>query len=81
MCKDDNSREGSEMTTYQIEIKNSDKTPVKRFYFDVDEDTAYEMFNEWAARYDSTHKLELSYRRTGRLLPEGRQSGFAEFMK
>ncbi|MGA5508915.1 hypothetical protein [Streptomyces umbrinus] len=68
------------MNTYQIEIKNADKTPVKRFYFKVDEDTAYEMFDEWAARYDSTHKLELSDRRTGRLVLEGRQSGYAEFM-
>jgi hypothetical protein len=69
------------MKTYQIEIKNSDKTPVKRFHFDVDQDTAYEIFDEWAARYDSSHKLELSDKRTGQLLLEGRQSGYAEFMK
>ncbi|MBQ0855703.1 hypothetical protein J8N05_46965 (plasmid) [Streptomyces sp. BH-SS-21] len=68
------------MKTYQIEIKNADKIPVKRFYFDIDEQTAYDMFDEWAARYDSSHKLELSNRRTGKLLPEGRQSGYAEWM-
>ena len=66
--------------TYQIEIKNSAKTVVKRFNFEADEDTAYEMFNEWAARYDSHHKLELSDKRTGKLLLEGRQSGYAEHM-
>jgi hypothetical protein len=70
------------MVIYQIEIKNADRIPVKRFYFNwVDEDTAYEIFDEWAALYDSTHKLELSDRRTGRLLLEGRQSGYAEFMQ
>ncbi|WP_314416168.1 hypothetical protein [Streptomyces sp. DSM 40484] len=67
------------MKTYQIEIKNTEKVVVKRFNFQVDEETAYEMFNEWAARYDSSHKLELSDKRTGRLLLEGRQSGYAEF--
>ena len=82
MCKDDNSRgEAAEMKTYQIEIKDDTKTPVKRFNFQVDEDTAYTMFDEWAARYDSSHKLELSDHRTGRLLLEGRQSGYAEHMK
>jgi hypothetical protein len=81
MCKDDNRERNSEMKTYQIEIKDSTKTPVKRFNFQVDEATAYEMFNEWAARYDSTHKLELSDKRTGKLLLEGRQSGYAEHMK
>lgn len=81
MCKDDNnSREAAEMKTYQIEIKNAEKVVVKRFNFQVDEDTAYEMFNEWAGRYDSSHKLELSNHRTGELLLEGRQSGFAEWM-
>ncbi len=69
------------MKTYQIEIRDADKTPVKRFFFDSDEDTAYEMFDEWAARYDSTHKLELSNKWTGKLLPEGRQSGYAEHMQ
>ncbi|WP_460074017.1 hypothetical protein [Streptomyces sp. YKOK-I1] len=68
------------MKTYQIEIKNAEKVAVKRFNFQVDEDTAYEMFDEWAARYDSSHKLEISDKRTGRLLLEGRQSGYAEFM-
>lgn len=85
MCKDDNSRERNPemqgLRIYQIEIRNADKTPVKRFSFQVDEETAYEMFDEWAARYDSTHKLELSDKLTGRLLLEGRQSGHAEHMK
>ncbi|MFI9176063.1 hypothetical protein [Streptomyces lincolnensis] len=69
------------MKTYQIEIKDGEKVVVKRFNFQVDEETAYDMFNEWAARYTSDHKLELSDKGTGRLLPEGRQSGFAEWEK
>lgn len=68
------------MATYQIEIVNSAKAPVKRFSFTVDEQTAYDIFNEWGARYDSSHKLEISNKRTGRLLLEGRMSGFAEWM-
>ena len=66
------------MKTYQIEIKDSAGTPVKRFFWDSDEDTAYEMFHEWAARYDSSHQVDLSYRRTGKLLPKGRKSGTAK---
>ena len=69
------------MKTYQIEIRNADKIPVKRFHWDSDESTAYEIFDEWATRYDSTHKLELSDKRTGKLLLEGRQSGYAEHMQ
>lgn len=68
------------MKTYQIEIKNSDKTPVKRFSFQAGENTAYEIFEEWGGHYNSSHKLEISDKRTGRLLLEGRMSGFAEFM-
>lgn len=81
MCKDDNSKGDAEMKTYQVEItKKADKTPVKRFNFQTDEDTAYEIFSEWGGRYDSSHRLELSDKRTGQLLPEGRMSGFAEHM-
>lgn len=68
------------MATYQIEIKDADKTPVKRFNFGTDEQTAYDIFNEWGGYYDSTHKLEISNKRTGELLIEGRMSGFAEWM-
>ncbi|MFH8470328.1 hypothetical protein [Streptomyces sp. NPDC017991] len=68
------------MKTYQIEIKDTDKTVVKRFNFQSDKDSAYEIFSEWGGYYDSSHKLELSNWRTGELLPEGRQSGFSEWM-
>lgn len=67
------------MKTYQIEIKNSDKTPIKRFHFQVDEGTAYQMFDEWTHRYDSSHELELSDKRTGELLPWGRVNGFEKW--
>jgi hypothetical protein len=71
-----------ELTIYQIEITKKDTGKVvKRFNFKVDLDTAYEMFGEWAGRYDSTHRLELSKYRTGQLVPEGRQSGYAEHME
>ncbi len=68
------------MKTYQIEIKDNVKTVVKRFSFSVDDHTAYEIFNEWGGYYDSTHKLEISNKRTGELLMEGRMSGYAEHM-
>ncbi|MFJ9635017.1 hypothetical protein ACIRU8_45730 [Streptomyces sp. NPDC101175] len=67
------------MTTYQIEIQNADRTPIKRFYFDGDEHIAYAMFDEWTRRYDSTHTLELRDKRTHEVLPWGRVNGFEKW--
>ncbi|MEU9413246.1 hypothetical protein AB0E08_47210 [Streptomyces sp. NPDC048281] len=67
------------MKTYQIEIENSEKVVIKRMSFQIDEGTAYAMFDEWTHRYDSSHTLELSDKRTGELLPWGQVNGFEKW--
>lgn len=68
------------LVTFQIEIKTSAKKVVRRFYFDSDVYTAYDMLNESADRYDSGHNLKLTFRRTGQLVLGGEMTGRSEWM-